>query len=400
MFTIIKSNVIIIPTIYRNGVNLMENNKKDLKRWTVLTLLIIIAYWAINNLSIIGGWISNILHIIFPFLLGGCLAFVLNIPMTFFEKKILKGNNKKKNKKKNKKLVRIISIIFAILVIVLVVALIVTLILPKLIDIVNLLIGNIPYYTEQITKIFENYGANITDINTIIKNANIDMNEIKDKIIAQIPTLLTSSISIVSNIISGITTALIAIVFAIYILVDKEKLRSQITKILYAYLNKEKANKIINIGRVSKNIFKSFLTVQCLEATILGTLCVIGLLVFKIPYAVPIGVLIGVTALIPIVGAFIGIIIGSILILSVTPIKVVTFVIFVLVLQQIEGNLIYPRVVGNSIGLPGMWVLAAVSVGGSIGGILGMLLGVPTATIIYTLLRKNVYKRLEQKSED
>jgi len=397
MFTIIKSNVIIIPIIYRNGVILMESNKKDLKKWIILVLLIIIAYWAINNLSIIGGWISNILNIIFPFVLGGCLAFVLNIPMTFFEKKILKQNNKKKNKKKNKKLIRIISIIFAILVILLVVALIVTLILPKLIDIVNLLIANIPYYTEEMTKLFENYGADITDINTIIKNANIDMNEIKDKIIAQIPTLLTSSISIVSNIISGIATFLIAIVFAIYILVDKEKLQGQATKLLYAYLNKEKADKIINIGRVSKNIFKNFLTVQCLEATILGTLCVIGLLIFKIPYAVPIGVLIGVTALIPIVGAFIGVIIGSILILSISPIKVVTFVIFVLVLQQIEGNLIYPRVVGNSIGLPGMWVLAAVSIGGSIGGILGMLLGVPTATIIYTLLRKNVYKRLKEQ---
>ena len=375
----------------------MENNKKDLKKWIILILLIIIAYWSINNLTTIGVWLGNILHIIFPFVLGGCLAFVLNIPMNFFEKKILKGNNKKKTRKKNKKLVRIISIIFAILVILLVVALIVTLILPKLIDIVNLLIGNIPYYTEQITKIFENYGADISDINTIVKNANIDMNEIKDKIIAQIPTLLTSSISIVSNIISGITTFLIAIVFAIYILVDKEKLQDQATKLLYAYLNKEKAEKIINIGRVSKNIFKNFLTVQCLEATILGTLCVIGLLIFKIPYAVPIGVLIGVTALIPIVGAFIGVIIGSILILSVSPIKVITFVIFVLVLQQIEGNLIYPRVVGNSIGLPGMWVLAAVSIGGSIGGVLGMLLGVPTATIIYTLLRKNVYKRLKEQ---
>ncbi len=375
----------------------MENNKKDLKKWIIIILFIIIAYWIINNLGTIGNWISNILSIIFPFVLGGCLAFILNIPMSFFEKKVFKEDIKKKNKKRNKKLVRIISIIFAILVILLVVTLIVTLILPKLIDIVNLLIGNIPYYTEQITKVFENYGANITDLNTIIKNADIDINEVKGKIIAQIPTLLTSSISIVSNIISGIVTFLIAIVFAIYILVDKEKLQSQVTKILYAYLNKEKANKIINIGRVSKNIFKSFFTVQCLEATILGTLCVIGLLIFKIPYAVPIGVLIGVTALIPIVGAFIGVIIGSILILSVSPIKVITFVIFVLVLQQIEGNLIYPRVVGNSIGLPGMWVLAAVSIGGSIGGILGMLLGVPTATIIYTLLRKNVYKRLEKK---
>ena len=159
------------------------------------------------------------------------------------------------------------------------------------------------------------------------------------------------------------------------------------------------ADKIIDIGRVAKSTFESFLTVQCLEATILGTLCIIGMWILKIPYAVPIGVLIGVTALIPIVGAFIGVIIGSVLIVSIAPIKVITFVLFVLILQQIEGNLIYPRVVGSSVGLPGMWVLFAVSVGGSLGGIIGMLLGVPVATIIYTLLKNDVDKRLEEKKE-
>lgn len=373
----------------------MENNKKDFKKWSILIILLLIAYWMINNLQIVKGWINNIISVLFPFLLGGCLAFVLNIPMTFFEKKVLKSNNKKKNG--NKKLKRIVSIIFAILVIATVLILIINLILPKLLDILNLLISNIPYYTEQITKLFKNFGNDITDINTIINKTNIDMDEIKGKIIKNIPTLLTSSILIVSNIIKGITTFLIAIVFAIYILIDKEKLKMQATKLLYAYLNNEKARRIIAIARISKNTFKSFLTVQCLEATILGVLCVIGLLILNIPYAIPIGTLIGVTALIPVVGAFIGIIVGSILILSIAPIKVVTFIIFVLILQQIEGNLIYPRVVGNSIGLPGMWVLAAVSIGGSIAGVLGMLLGVPITTIIYTLLRKNINKRLQEK---
>lgn len=375
----------------------MENNKKDFKKWSILIILLLIAYWMINNLQIVKGWINNIISVLFPFLLGGCLAFVLNIPMTFFEKKVLKSNNKKKNG--NKKLKRIVSIIFAILVIATVLILIINLILPKLLDILNLLISNIPYYTEQITKLFKNFGNDITDINTIINKTNIDMDEIKGKIIKNIPTLLTSSILIVSNIIKGITTFLIAIVFAIYILIDKEKLKMQATKLLYAYLNNEKARRIIAIARISKNTFKSFLTVQCLEATILGVLCVIGLLILNIPYAIPIGTLIGVTALIPVVGAFIGIIVGSILILSIAPIKVVTFIIFVLILQQIEGNLIYPRVVGNSIGLPGMWVLAAVSIGGSIAGVLGMLLGVPITTIIYTLVRKNINKRLQEKNK-
>ena len=382
----------------------MEKNKKDFKNWIILIIIAIIGYWSINNLSTVGNLFSNIFNIIFPFVLGGCLAFVLNIPMTFFEKKLLKDRNikgkKVRNKKsKNKKLVRIISIIFAIVIIVLVLALIVTLIVPKLIDIVNLLIDNIPYYLEEITKLLEKYGTDITDINSIIQNANIDIEGVKNEIINKIPSLLTSSISLVSGIISGITTFFIAIVFAIYILMDKEKLQEQATKILNAYLTREKTSKIINIGKVSKNTFKSFLTVQCLEATILGTLCIIGMLILRIPYAVPIGVLIGVTALIPVVGAFIGVIIGAVLILSVNPIKVITFVIFVLILQQIEGNLIYPRVVGNSIGLPGMWVLAAVSIGGSIGGILGMLLGVPVVTIIYTLLRKDINAKLEQKKE-
>ena len=377
----------------------MEKNKKNLRSWIILIFVIIIGYWAINNLSTIGNLYRNILNIIFPFVLGGGLAFVLNIPMTFFEKKLLKDNNKKKQKLRNKKIVRAISILFAITVILLIVALIVTLILPELIDILNLLIENIPYYVEKITKLFEESGTNIININKIIQDTNIDINEMKNKLINQIPTILTSSISIMSSILGGIVTFFIAIVFAVYILVDKEKLQNQATKILYAYLDKEKAYKILNVGRVSKNIFKSFFTVQCLEAIILGTLCIIGMLILRIPYAVPIGILIGVTALIPVLGAFIGAIIGSILILSVNPIKVITFIIFILVLQQVEGNLIYPKVVGNSIGLPGMWVLVAVSVGGSLGGVFGMLLGVPIATIIYTLLRNNVNKKLEEKSD-
>ena len=377
----------------------MDKNNKDLKRWIIL-IFIIIAYCAITNFTTIGNLFSNIFNIIFPFILGGGLAFILNIPMTFFEKKLLKGKNKKNSKERNKKLARIVSIIFAIAVILLILALVIRLIVPELVDILNLLRENMPYYAEKITELFKQYGVNIGDINKVIQESNIDVNGIKNKLISQIPTILTSSISIVSSIISGIATFLIASVFAIYILLDKEKLQTQVTKFLYAFFSKEKAERVIEVGRVSKNIFKSFLTVQCLEATILGSLCIIGMLILRIPYAVPIGVLIGVTALIPVVGAFIGAIIGSILIVSISPIKVITFLIFILVLQQTEGNLIYPRVVGNSIGLPGMWVLAAVSIGGSLAGVIGMLLGVPLATIIYTLLSNSVNKKLEKKNEN
>ena len=179
---------------------------------------------------------------------------------------------------------------------------------------------------------------------------------------------------------------------------DLSKLKEQAKKILYAYMTKENAEKTLELGRTSKNIFRRFISGQCLEAIILGSLSIIGMLILKIPYAVPIGVLIGVTALIPIVGAFIGIIIGAVLILSVEPMKVITFIIYILILQQIEGNLIYPKVVGNSVGLPGIWVLVAVAIGGDLFGVIGMLLGVPTASVLYTLFKNNVYKKLREKN--
>ena len=375
--------------------------KEKFKKSIILILIALIGLCIIINIQSIGTVFGTIFRIINPFILGGSLAFILNIPMSFFERK-LQTKNKKKRKKKTKentKFLRIISIIFAILVILAILTIIVTLIVPELVNVFGLLIDNIPYYAEQLTKFAEKYNLNTPNLNTIIEEANLDMENIQQNVIGIIPNLLTSSLSFVSKLFVGIANFFIAIIFAFYILIDKEKLQAQITKIIYAYFKLSTANKIINIGKVTRITFKNFLTVQCLEATILGILCVIGLLILRIPYAIPIGILIGVTALIPVVGAFLGVIVGAILILAVNPIKVITFVIFVIILQQIEGNLIYPKVVGNSIGLPGMWVLFGVTVGGSLGGILGMLLGVPITCIIYTLLKQDVNSKLKQKEK-
>ncbi len=375
----------------------MENKKDNLKRIFVFCVILIIIYWGINNMNLIGNIINKIISIIFPFILGGALAFILNIPMTFFEKKLLNIKRKKKVFFKNKKVVRIVSLIFAIIVISFILYLIINLIVPELIDIVKLLIQNIPYYAEELNKIIQNNTENIQEIDNIISNMNLDTESIKKELMQIVTGVLNSSISIVVGVIGFITNLIIAIIFAIYILTGKEKLKSQISRLIQAYFDKEKANKIFEIGNIANKTFKNFFTVQCLEATILGSLCIIGMLILNIPYAAPIGVLIGVTALIPVVGAFIGIIIGAILILSVEPIKVITFIIFVLILQQFEGNVIYPRVVGNSVGLPGMWVLMAVTVGGSLFGILGMLLGVPVFSVIYTILKNDTEKRLKSR---
>ena len=374
----------------------MEKNNSDLKKWLILILVAIVAYWGINNLATVGSVINTVIDIIFPFILGGALAYILNIPMSFFERKFTRTEKKKKAKKKTK-LKRILAIILSVIVIIFILTLIITLIVPELVNIFNLLIDNIPYYVQEITKFAQNYSQELPNINNFLQNLEVE--NLKKEAIDQGIKLLTSSISVITNVFSGIATFFIAIFFAMYILIDKEKLKEQTKKLIKAYLGEKRAEKIINVGRISNNIFRSFFTVQCLEATILGVLCILGMLILKIPYAVPIGVLVGVTALIPVVGCFIGIIIGAILILSINPVKVITFIIFVLILQQVEGNVIYPRVVGSSVGLPGMWVLVAVSVGGSLGGILGMLIGVPIASIIYTLVKKDVNKKLNKVVE-
>ena len=372
----------------------MENKKDNLKRIFVFFFFLIIIYWGINNMNLIGNIINKIISIIFPFILGGALAFILNIPMTFFENKLSKIKNKKRKSLINKNLIRFISLILAIIVITFILYLIINLIVPELIDIIKLLVSNIPYYAEEINKFINSNTENIQEIDSLISGMNFDTDSIKNELMEILSSVLSSSVSLVMGVVGLITNLIIAIIFAIYILTSKEKLKNQVLRIIKAYWKKEKAIKIIEVGRITNKTFKNFLTVQALEATILGSLCIIGMLILKIPYAVPIGVLVGVTALIPVVGAFIGIIIGAILILSAEPIKVITFIIFVLILQQVEGNVIYPRVVGGSVGLPGMWVLVAVTVGGSLFGILGMLLGVPVFSVIYSMIKKDTEKRL------
>lgn len=356
--------------------------KEETRKWLKIVLIAIVVYWCLNNLGTLGNFLSTIIKILSPFIIGGIIAFILNIPMRFFERKLTK-------KKKRKKIARVISLILSIIIIVLIIALIINLILPKLIDIAQLLIDQLPFYTENIKNALGN-----VQIENIMENLNITQESINQEIINIATGFITSSISLVGNFVSAISITVIAIIFAIYILMSKERLQKQFTKILFAYVKKERVRKILGIARLTRNTFANFLTIQCLEAVILGTLCIIGMLILQIPYAVQIGVLIGVTALIPIVGAFIGAAIGAVLIASVDIMKVITFIIFIIILQQVEGNLIYPRVVGTSIGLPGIWVLVAVSVGASLFGIIGMLVAVPTFSVLYTILKVDVNKKL------
>lgn len=373
-----------------------DSNKQEIKKWTKIIIIAAIAYLIVNNISIVGNTIGFFISIISPFVIGACLAFILNLPMTFFENKLGKFKTKK-GKKLNKNFVRIISLLLAFVVIIFIIALIVNLIVPEIVNIIKLLIENFPTYAERIKEFATTITEDYSEINEVIKDININNKEFQNQVKTFATNFLSKSVSVVGNIINSVINFIVAIVFSVYILTSKDKLKNQFKKLLYAYLEKGKAERIMDLGRTSRNIFRKFITGQCLEATILGALSIIGMLILQVPYAVPIGVLIGVTALIPIVGAFIGIIIGAVLILAAEPLKVITFIIYILILQQIEGNLIYPKVVGSSVGLPGIWVLVAVAIGGDLFGIIGMLLGLPIASILYTILRDDVNKRLSEK---
>lgn len=367
-------------------------DKKEIKKIVKILLIVILVYWLLNNLNMIGNAIGKLLNILFPFILGGALAFIFNIPMSYFEKFF---RNRRKSKKRAK-FDRAISIILSILVFVIIILFIFRLVIPQLLNVCELLIEKAPYYLKESKGIATNLLEN-EDIKNAIQNINIDTEKIKTQSIEGGMNILTSSIGIIGGIFSGITNLIISIIFAVYMLLSKEKIKRLSKKILYAYLPEEKGKNIIKILRLSRDTFKKFITGQCLEACILGTLCALGMLILNIPYAITIGVLVGVTAIVPIVGAFLGVIVGAILIVSVEPIKAVVFIIFFLILQQIEGNLIYPKVVGNSVGLPGLLVLFAVTVGGSLFGIVGMLVGLPIISILYTMLKEDVDKRLSNK---
>ena len=362
-----------------------KKGRDTLSRFFRNVVLILAAWWLINNVKVLGAVLSKAANILLPFIIGGAIAFIINIPMTFFEKHM--------SWIKLKVIRRIISIILSVAIVTLIIYLIINLIVPELGAIINMLITNIPYYITEVKELAVKW-----DLTEYIEKLNLDETSLKAQILSIASNVFTSSISLVSSVFGVVSTAIISIIFAIYVLASKENIAETLKTLLNVYAPK-KAKKIIDLGSLTNVSFKSFFTVQCLEAIILGVLCYIGMLILKIPYAIPISVLISVTALVPIVGGIVGIIIGAILIVAVEPTKALPFIIFMVVLQQFEGNVIYPKVVGESLGLPGILVLVAVTLGGNMFGVLGMLLSVPTAVVIYTLVKNDIKDKTKKDNK-
>lgn len=380
----------------------MELNKENIKKIMGIVAFAIILYFVLQNIVFLVTVIGNLLGILSPFLFGAGLAFVWNIPMKFFERKLFKPQKLKNGKIRESKLKRPVSMILAMVLIVLIIAFVIKLVIPQLISVIVMFVSEVPDLLYDVKDWAIEMTKQYPDISNQISTIEIDWNKLTNEVINLVTNvtkgLVTSSIEFVVSLVGGIFDAIVAFVFAIYILTSKEKLAEQGKKIIKAYLPKKRAEYLLSIGKLSKNTFSNFITGQCTEAVVIGLLCFVGMLILRLPFAATISVLVGVTALIPIVGAFIGIIIGAILILSVAPIKSVIFIVFLVILQQVESNAIYPKVVGDSVGLPGMWVLVAVVVGGSLGGMLGLLLGLPMASVLYSILRSDVNQRLKEKN--
>lgn len=367
---------------------------KDKTRKDIIIIISYIALviFALVNFSKIFTFLGKVISIFSPFLLGIILAFVLNVLNNFIEKKIF---GKIKPSKIWNKIKRPLCITLSLILVFLTIFFVMNLLIPQLKNSASLFTDTLPAYKEDIIGILNKFDIDESTVNKVGEYLDNFGKVITDYIKGNSKDVITVTTEVATSVVNIISKGIITLVFAIYMIAQKEILSRQINKVMKAYLKPKTINKINTVGTLANKTFSNFVTGQCLEALIFGSLVFVGMLIFRFPYASTIGVLLGFTALIPIFGAFIGTAIGFILIMMVSPVKAILFVVFIIVLQQIEGNLIYPRVVGKSIGLPGMWVLLSVTVGGSIGGILGMLIATPLCSLLYALFTKMVNDRLK-----
>ncbi len=332
------------------------------------------------------GLARNLWGIVFPLVLGCALAYILNIIMEKFEKIYFPKSNNKVIKKTRTPAILILSILSVLAVLFFVIRMVV----PELVKTVSSLAVTIPEIAERVSAYLAATNENPMAAE-FFNNLQIDWENIGTQIISfatqGFSGIVTSAFSIVSGFAGAIFSFFISFSFAIYILVGKHRLKGQLKRVAKAFLPQKIMGKVSVILNVAHESFTSFFVGQFIEAIILGGLCTLGMLLFRFPYATAVGAFVGVTALIPVFGAWIGAAVGAVLILVVSPVKAVMFLVFIVILQQLENNLIYPRVVGTSVGLPGIWVLAAITIGGGFGGVIGMLIGVPIAATIYKLLK-------------
>lgn len=373
----------------------MKLDRSTVLKITGILTFCILLYCALQNTAAVKGGISTVMSYLNPFIVGGAIAFIINVPMRFIERHLFP------KAKKLDKLRRPLALILALLAIAAIIVLVCIIVIPQIADTLSTLTVNIPQYMDNakayVNKTLEKYPELQEEFQSY--TGKINWQSVITSVTGWVSNGVVSTINVAGSAINGIVSAVVGFVFAIYILLQKERLGRQVRMIAYSLLPEKAADKFFKISNMTSDTFSKFLSGQCLEACILGSMFAIVLAVFRMPYVALISVLIAFTALIPIVGAFIGCVIGAFLIFMISPVKAVWFVVIFLVLQQIEGNFIYPKVVGSSVGLPAIWVLAVVTVGGKLMGVIGMLVMIPLSSVLYAIFREFIYNKLKTKTE-
>ena len=369
--------------------------KIDTKSLIKVALVIFALYLAIHYWGHAAGILKTLLGAAVPVIIGAVISYPLNILMSFYEKHLFPKSEKKLAVRSRRGL----ALTLAILTLVGLIALIIALVVPQLVSCVKLLVAEVPDFFNMVVAKLSEFEFVPEDI--IAALSKIDwksrITDIIKTVYSGLGSVMDVVVTTVSSLVSGVTTAFLAIIFAIYLLLGKDKIGSQLKKVMHHFIPERITEKFDYVRKVADESFHKFIVAQCTEALILGGLCTVGMLILRLPYAAMIGAVTVVTAFIPVVGALLGGAIGAFLILMESPVKALIFLVFIILLQQIEGDLIYPRVVGSSMGLPSIWVLTAVTLGGGMFGVLGMMLSVPLASTVYTLLRNEVYGKREKE---
>ena len=370
--------------------------RHEWKGWLRLGVTLFLLYLAIHYWGALSHLTLLVLGTAAPLLLGAVIAYAVNILMSIYERVYWPGSTRAAVVKSR----RPVCLLLAFASLVAIVILIIRMILPELVQCVRLLIQEISPRLTQLGELL-NQSVDLSQIlsssGVALSDGNIDWKEVITSAVNWLVTglggVMGSVVSLFSAVVSTLFTLVVSLIFSIYLLVGKEKLQRQCAVVLRTYLKASWYDRLTYFLQTLNTCFHRFIVGQCTEAVILGLLCIAGMLLFRFPYATMVGTLIGFTALIPVAGAYIGAGVGAFMIFTVSPLQALLFLLFIVILQQLEGNLIYPKVVGSSIGLPGIWVLAAVTVGGGLMGILGMLLAVPLTAALYQILRADVLRR-------
>lgn len=372
----------------------MDLNKKNMKNLMILIVFAVLVLVGVQRIENLAAGFVFLMRIVFPFILGGAMAFILNIPMHFLEGRVFA-------KVKKKKLVRPVSLVLSILFVVAILQIVLVVVIPEIAATFAGISKNIEAFLPKLEQWLTEAFPDSEQLEMWIESLEFNWDKILQSAVNFLKNgagnVLSSTVTVAKTVINSLMNFFVGFVFACYILLQKEKLSVQVKKVLYAFLPRHAVEKTLQVAALSYKTFSSFVTGQCLEAVILGTMFFVSMSVLRFPYALLVGVLIAFTALIPIFGAFIGCVLGTFLILVSNPVQAIGFVILFFVLQQVEGNLIYPHVVGGSVGLPSIWVLVAVTVGGSLMGVVGMLIFIPLSSVLYALFKGWVHKRLEDR---